>query len=137
MGGDHHAVVRDVQQAVPGLHAHLLPGEVAAHVVAVLEDADAPGLIDPASDDPRPFLGYLLDLDLPVHDLDEPVLGKLEAADQGDVADGLVLPVVVVVGDPPVEVVLGLSIEPKVAPVKNSFRIVLCSRSILPVVVGE
>jgi hypothetical protein len=48
-----------------------------------------------------------------------------------------VLPVVVVVPHPPIEVFLGLLDRAKVAPARNSLRIVLCSRSILPVVVGE
>jgi hypothetical protein len=56
-------------------------------VVAVLQDADAPGPVDPTSDHPRAGLGHLLDLHLPVHDVDGAPLGELEPADGGDVPD--------------------------------------------------
>jgi hypothetical protein len=108
MGGDHRLVVRDVQQTVAGLHGDLLSGQVAAHVVTVLEDADASGLIDATGYDPCALLGYLLGLHFAVDDLDMAPIGELEAADRGHVADPLVLPVVVVVPHPPVECLLGL-----------------------------
>ena len=50
VGGDEHAVVADVQQAVDGLDDHALAGEVPTDVVAVGEDADPPGAIDPSVD---------------------------------------------------------------------------------------
>jgi hypothetical protein len=51
VGGDDDAVVGDVEQPVVGFDGHGLAREVAADVVAVLEDADASMSIDAPTDD--------------------------------------------------------------------------------------
>jgi hypothetical protein len=77
-------------------------------VVAVLEDADATGPIDAATDDPRPRLRNFLDRNLTIDDLKRPLVGELEASDRCDVAEGLMFSVVVVVGHPLVQCCLCL-----------------------------
>ena len=51
MGGNDDAVVGDVKQSVCRLDPDRLAGEVAPHVVAMLEDADPALLVNAAADD--------------------------------------------------------------------------------------
>ena len=50
VGGDQDAVVADLEQAVDGLHGNALAGQLAADVVAVLEDADPSRSVNTARD---------------------------------------------------------------------------------------
>ncbi len=50
MGGDEDPVVGDVQQSLVGFHDDALARQVPTDVVAVFEDADPSGAVDPPSD---------------------------------------------------------------------------------------
>jgi hypothetical protein len=103
MGRDHDTVVGDVQKAIGRLDRDGLAGEVTADVIAVLEDADASVAVDTPTDDLswRRELGF--GRDVTVDNLERCRSRQLEAADRRDVAEALVLALVVVVGDPGIE----------------------------------
>jgi len=63
-------------------------------VIAVLEDADATGSIDSASDDFLDRRQFLFDLDVAVDDLERWSRCQLEAADRRHVAERLMLSLV-------------------------------------------
>ncbi len=103
VGRDHDAVVGDVQEPVGRLDRHGFAGEVASDVIAVLEDADATGAVDAATDDLLSWCGFLFDRDVTIDHVELRRPRQLEAADRRHVAEGLMLPLVVVVGDPDLE----------------------------------
>src|SRR5205085_9185085 len=75
VGGDDHAIVADVEQAVVGLDRHGLTGQVAAHGIAVVEDRDAALVVDAAGGGTG-RLGRGGRLDVAVDDLDGRRLGE-------------------------------------------------------------
>jgi hypothetical protein len=137
VGGDDDTVVADMQEAICRFDRDRLAGEVAADVVAVLEDADAPGPINAPAHGPGAWWRPLLDRDVAVDDQERSRLGELQASDRGDIAEGLVVSFVVVVLDPDIKGRLSLLDRLEAGLGEELLRMVLCKRSILPVVVGE
>jgi hypothetical protein len=91
VGGHDDAAVGDVEQSVGRLHLDVLSSEVAPHVVAVLEDADAPGPVDPAADPLRwRCLRCALAIAVGIDHFHGDRLAELEATDRSDIADRLV-----------------------------------------------
>jgi len=72
-----------------------------------------------------------------IDDVGGGLLRELEPSDRRNVTDRLVLPLPVVVATQASSSAWAPSIEVNRRPSNSSLRIVLCSRSILPVVVGE
>jgi hypothetical protein len=105
---DEDPVVAHVQQSVGGLDRDGLAGEMASNVIAVLEDADAPGAVDPAAHGVPGRFESLFGRGIGVDDLRGRLSGELEPPDRCDIADRLMLSVEVVVGDPCIE--LGLRV---------------------------
>ena len=92
VGGHQHTVVGDRQQPVRGLHHDTLARQVAADVVAVLEDADPSGTIH-ASRDTVARRWFHRGWRVGVDDLAAGAGHELEAPGRSDVADRLVLAV--------------------------------------------
>jgi hypothetical protein len=129
-------VVTNVQQPVCGFDRDRF-SEVTPDVITVLEDADAPGLVDAPRNRLGPGRWGLFDRAVAVDDLKGCRSGQLEGSDRWHVTQGLMLPVVVVVDDPEIERGLTLLDRLEYLSEKNSLRMVLCKPSILPAVVGE
>ncbi len=72
-------------------------------VIAVLEDADASGAVHAARHRLGTWRSLLFDRDIAIDDLERCRPGEFEALDRWHVAQGLVFPLAVVVGDPDVE----------------------------------
>src|ERR671911_1357556 len=81
---------------------------MAPDVIAVLENADAARTVDAPTHDLLRRQWLLLGSDVTVDDLECWWAGEFEAADRRDVAETLVLPLVVVAGDPDIETALHL-----------------------------
>ena len=81
---------------------------MATDVIAVLEDADAAGSVDPTSDGLLSGLRFLVNGYVPIDDLEGRWVGELEAPDRWDVAEGLMVSVMVVLDHPGSKGRLGL-----------------------------
>ena len=100
---DDDTVVTDMQQPISRFDRDRFTGEVTPDVITVLEDADASCPIDAPTNRLGPGRWCLFDRAVAVDDLERQWLGQLEAPDRRHVTQGLMLPVVVVVGHPHIQ----------------------------------
>ena len=89
----------DLQEAIDRLDLDRSTGEVAPDMVAVLQDRDASGPVDPSTDD-LPGRGRLIVDGCRIDHHVGSRFDELEPADGCDVAYSLMLPTEVVGGDP-------------------------------------
>ena len=135
MAGDEHAAVAHLEKPSRQVKLDGLAGEVGADVVAEALEAEAAAGAHLARAGAQP--GSFGRSSSGRHDDRlEPLAGQLEALGRREHADALMGTLSVVVGDPGIELSLGLLTEAKTRPARNSARSVLWKRSTLPVVVG-